>query len=162
MQFCQALVDCLILQLPEAIGAETVSANHSQWEYDALWLLYRSLLANRKIPSTLVGQNLTPFHFQATAFSIAGVVHKWLIRYPFGGRDRTLIDTAGIIKDHLNVRILREDSPFGHLMYSVLWNLFSHAAFRKDLEKYCPPEPGEFNFPPCDFGLKFQMKVSNF
>ena len=113
----KAIVDCLCNLLPESQTAEKTSAFRTQPERDAVYVLGHILVFD--VPTALE----------------AGVISRWLARYPFGGPD------ASKYKKYIILEILEEwsyyeDSDFGRNMRAMLYCMSRTPSLRKEMEKH--------------------------
>ncbi|KAL6715869.1 hypothetical protein ACLMJK_006830 [Lecanora helva] len=114
-----AVVQCLVNLLPEARCAERGDANEStyrsQVEQDCLKILELFLLQNHK-------------QIQAT-----GIVGRWLVKYPFGGSDASLLQKTVVIVHIIEGFTEYKDTHFRSAMPNILRNIYNHACFENDL-----------------------------
>ena len=117
----KAIVECLCNLLPEARTAEEVTILRKQPERDALDVLHLVL----------------GFHRGDFAKAIeAGVISKWLARYPFGGPDASRLKKKRIIREIIRNPSYYEDSDFGHAMRKMLEFMSGTPALRKEMVEH--------------------------
>ena len=114
----KAIVDCLCNLLPEARAAEKASAFRKQPERDALYVLNIILAVDV---------------FDAIK---AGVISKWLVRYPFGGPDASRYKKKKTIIDIILDPSYYEDSDFGHTMRTMLDFMLHSPTLRKEMVEH--------------------------
>lgn len=114
----KAIVDCLCNLLPEARAAEKGSLFRKQPERDALYVL-----------------NLVLYNDVVNALE-AGVISKWLVRYPFGGPDASRYKKKKTIKEIIADPSYYEDSDFGHTMRTMLHYMSESPVLRKEMVEH--------------------------
>lgn len=117
----KAIVECLCNLLPEARNAEKDSAFRKQPERDALHVLDLVLGFDRGDVAKAIE---------------AGVISKWLARYPFGGPDASRYKKKKTIMEILRNPSYYEDSNFGHTMRAMLDFMAGTPALRKEMVEH--------------------------
>lgn len=111
----KAVVDCLCNLLPESQTAEKKSAFRSQPERDALYVVHHIL--GFDVPKALE----------------AGVISRWLARYPFGGTDGSKYEKKKTIMEILDNGSYYEDTDFGRTMRAMLFCMSRTPSLRKEM-----------------------------
>lgn len=101
----KAIVECLCNLLPEARTAEKGSTFRKQPERDALHVLDLVLGFDRGDVSKAIE---------------AGVISKWLARYPFGGPDASIYKKKRTVREIIVNPFYYGDSDFGQTMRAML------------------------------------------
>lgn len=109
----KAIVECLCNLLPEARIAEKGSAFRKQPERNAVYVL-----------NLVLGFDL------AKALE-AGVISKWLARYPFGGPDASNYKKKKTVMELIDNPAYYVDSDFGGTMHAMLDFMSKTPALRK-------------------------------
>ena len=107
-------MDCLCNLLPEARIAEKDPTLRTQPERDALHFLYNIL------------------EYDAAKALEAGVISRWLARYPFGGEDASKSEKKKTILDLLDDGPFYEDTCFRSSMRAVLWVISNNPSLQKE------------------------------
>ena len=112
----RAIVDCLCNLLPEAHIAENGrSAVRTQPERDAIYFLHRII------------------SFDVVKALEAGVISRWLARYPFGGSDASRYKRKDAILRLRDSDSDHEDSEFGSSMCQLLLYISKNPSLRKEM-----------------------------
>lgn len=114
----KAIVDCLCNLLPEAQTAEKNHAFRIQPERDALFILHNILC------------------FDIAKALDAGVISRWLARYPFGGANASKQKKKEVVMEILENRSYHEDRDFGHNMRAMLSCMSKSYWLRKEMAKH--------------------------
>lgn len=114
----KAIVDCLCNLLPEARAAEKISAFRKQPERDALYVL--NLILDVNVVHVVK----------------AGVISRWLVRYPFGGPDASRHTKKKAIMEIIVDPSYYEDSDFGHSMQTMLNYMSRSPVLRKEMAEH--------------------------
>ena len=114
----KAIVDCLCNLLPEAQAAEKDPGLRTQSERDSLYILHQILFFD-------VGKALE-----------AGVISRWLARYPFGGTDASVQKKKKTIRKLVDETDSFEDSEFGRHMRTILSVMSKMPAMRKEMVEH--------------------------
>lgn len=111
----EAVIDCLCNLLPEARNAEKDESYRTQPERDALSVLHQIFPLN-----------------PAKALE-AGIIHKWLAQYPFGGEHASKPKRKDVLSRILD-EAYYEDNDFGSTMRKLLRELFEMTTLSKEWE----------------------------
>lgn len=111
-------MDCLCNLLPEARIAEKDPTLRTQPERDALHFLYNI------------------FEYDAAKALEAGVISRWLARYPFGGEDASKYEKKKTVMDLLEDGPFYEDTCFRSSMRAVLWVMSNNPSPRKEMVEH--------------------------
>lgn len=111
-------MDCLCNLLPEARIAEKNPALRTQPERDALHFLYNI------------------FEYDAAKALEAGVISRWLARYPFGGQDASKHEKKKTITELLEEGPFYQDTCFRSSMRAVLWVMSTNHLPRKEMVEH--------------------------
>ena len=115
----KAIVDCLCNLLPEAHLAEKKDFSfRTQPERDALYFLYHIL------------------SFDVAKALEAGVISRWLARYPFGGADASKYKKRNTILYLLDDDPSHEDSEYESIMCAVLLHMSKTPSLRKEMVEH--------------------------
>lgn len=111
-------MDCLCNLLPEARIAEKDPTLRTQPERDAVHFLYNIL------------------EYDVAKALEAGVISRWLARYPFGGEDAPKDEKKKTIMDLLDDGPFYEDTCFRSSMRAVLWVMSNNPSLQKETVKH--------------------------
>ena len=115
----KAIVDCLCNLLPEAHLAEKKDFfSRTQPERDALYFLLHIL------------------SFDVAKALEAGVISRWLARYPFGGADASKYKKRNTISRLLDNDPRHEDSEYGSIMCEMLLHMSKTPSLRKEMVEH--------------------------
>ena len=123
----KAIVDCLCNLLPESRIAEDDPALRTQPERNALYILGHILRSD-------VAKALE-----------AGVISRWLARYPFGGKDASKYKKKKTMMDILDNGPFYKDTDFRNSMRAMLWVMSNDPSLRKEMVEH-----GLFDVPKGD------------